>query len=254
MKRNILLRLAFDGTGYAGWQRQKDRPTIQAIIEDKLAIMTNGPLILHGVGRTDAGVHALGMTASFATDADIPCGGFLHGLNSMLPEAIRILAVEEKEPEFHARINARGKVYVYQLLVGGICPPTQRLYHHHVKHALRIAPMRECLTILAGRHDFACFEATGSRDRNYTGGRGAVRTIFTAELTVGAGEPLPLSFTISGDGFLRHMVRNIIGTLLEVGSGRMSVGGFRAVLAGKDRTAAGPTAPARGLFLKEVFY
>ncbi len=252
--RNIMLRLAFDGTGYAGWQRQKVQPTIQGVIEDKLAIMTDGSVALHGVGRTDAGVHALGMTASFEIGADIPCDGFLRGLNSMLPEAIRILAVEEKELGFHARINARGKAYIYQLLIGGICLPTQRLYNHHLNYDLRIEPMRECLAALVGRHDFACFEATGSRDPNYTGGRGAVRTISKAELAVGEGLPLPISFEISGDGFLRHMVRNIVGTLFEVGSGRMSVEEFRAVLAGKDRTAAGPTAPARGLFLKEVYY
>jgi tRNA pseudouridine38-40 synthase len=158
------------------------------------------------------------------------------------------------EPGFHARINARSKGYLYQLLAGGICLPTQRLYHHHISHDLRIAPMVECLAVLRGRHDFACFEATGSRDLNYIGGRGAVREIFTAELRVGEGVPLPLTFEIVGDGFLRHMVRNIVGTLLEVGSGRMGVEEFRAVLAGKDRAAAGPTAPARGLFLKEVFY
>lgn len=249
-----MLRLAFDGTGYAGWQRQKEQPTIQGVIEDKLAVMTNGSVVLHGVGRTDAGVHALGMTANFETGANIPCAGFLRGLNSMLPEAIRILAVEEKELGFHARINSCGKAYLYQLLVGGICLPTRRLYNHHLKHDLQIEPMRECLAALLGRRDFACFEATGSRDPNYLWGRGAVRTIFKAELTVGEGLPLPICFEISGDGFLRHMVRNIVGTLLEVGSGRMSVAEFRAVLAGKDRTVAGPTAPARGLFLKEVYY
>ena len=249
-----MLRLAFDGTAYAGWQRQKDQPTIQAIIEDKLALMTNGSVVLHGAGRTDAGVHALGMTANFATSVAIPCEGFLRGLNSMLPEAIRILDVEEKELDFHARINARGKAYVYQLLVDGICLPTQRLYNHHLKHDLQIEPMAECLTTLLGEHDFACFEATGSRDPGYTGGRGAVRNISKAKLTVGQGLPLPISFEIVGDGFLRHMVRNIVGTLLEVGAGRIGVAEFRAILAGKDRTMAGPTAPARGLFLKDVYY
>jgi tRNA pseudouridine38-40 synthase len=254
MMRNIMLLLAFDGTDYAGWQRQKDQPTIQGEVEDKLAIMTNDPVALHGVGRTDAGVHALGMTASFETSATISCDGFLRGLNSLLPEAIRILAIEDKDPGFHARINATGKTYIYQLLVGGICLPTQRLYNYHLKHDLQIEPMRECFAALLGEHDFACFEATGSRDPSYTGGRGAVRTIVKADLTVGQGIPLPINFEVGGDGFLRHMVRNIVGTLLEVGSGRMNVGEFRAVLAGKDRTVAGPTAPARGLFLKEVFY
>jgi len=254
MIRNILLRLAFDGTAYAGWQRQKEQPTIQGALEDKLALITNGPVSLHGSGRTDAGVHALGMTASFETASTIPCDGIIRALNSMLAEDIRGLAADEMEPDFHARINAKGKAYVYLVLIGGICPPTERLYNHHLKYQLLIEPIRECLAVLLGEHDFGCFEATGSRDPEFTGGRGAVRNIFRAELTEGQGMPLPLSFEIAGDGFLRHMVRNIVGTLLEVGAGRMSVEEFRAVLAGKDRAAAGPTAPARGLFLKEVYY
>lgn len=252
--RNIMLRLAFDGTDFAGWQRQKDQPTIQGEVEDRLAIMTRERVRLHGVGRTDAGVHALGMTCSFETSAAISCEGLLRGLNSMLPEAIRVVAVEEKEAGFHARKNARAKTYIYQLLVGGLCFPTERLYNYHLKHDLLLDPMRECLLLLLGEHDFSCFEATGSRDMEYTGGRGGVRTIFKADLIVGDGSPRPVGIEISGDGFLRHMVRNIVGTLLEVGSGRMSVAGFQEVLAGRDRCLAGPTAPARGLFLKEVFY
>lgn len=249
-----MLRLAYDGTAYAGWQRQKEQPTIQATIEDKLAIMTSEPVVIHGAGRTDAGVHALGMTANFTTSATIVCAGFMRGLNSMLPDDIRILAVEEKELDFHARINAVGKVYVYQLLAGGICLPTLRLYNYHLKHQLQLDPMAECLAILRGEQDFSSFEATGSRDPSYTGGRGAVRNITRAEMRVGQGVPLPLCIEVGGDGFLRHMVRNIVGTILEVGGGRMTVGEFRKVLAGRDRAGAGPTAPARGLFLREVYY
>ncbi|MFN2366243.1 MAG: tRNA pseudouridine(38-40) synthase TruA [Desulfurivibrionaceae bacterium] len=252
--RNILLRLAFDGTAYAGWQKQKEQPTVQGKVEDKLALITAGPVILHGAGRTDAGVHALAMTAGFETASAIPCAGIVRALNSLLPEDIRVLAADEMAPGFHARISARGKAYVYRILVGGICPPTRRLYNHHLKHRLRIEPMRECLEALRGRHDFSCFEATGSRDPEFTGGRGAVRNIFRTELIEGQGIPLPLDIEIAGDGFLRHMVRNIVGTLLEVGAGRMGVDEFQAVLAGRDRSAAGPTAPARGLFLKEVYY
>lgn len=252
--RNLMLKLAFDGTGYAGWQRQANQPTLQGVIEDQLLVMTGDPVTLHGAGRTDAGVHALGMTASFETERDIPCEGFLRGLNSLLPEDVRILEVVEKDPGFHARKSARGKAYLYQLQVGGICLPTDRLYCNHLKFAIDIEPIRECLGILIGEHDFSCFEATGSRDPQFTGGRGAVRTISTAELTAGAGMPWPVVLEFVGDGFLRHMVRNMVGTLLEVAGGRMSVDDFRAVLADRDRTAAGPTAPARGLFLKEVFY
>lgn len=252
--RNLMLKIAFDGTAYAGWQRQADQPTIQGVIEDKLLVMTRVKVAVHGAGRTDAGVHALGMTASFETESEIPCDGFYRGLNSMLPEDIRILEVIDKVPGFHARKSARGKFYLYKLQVGGICLPTDRLYCHHLKYDIDLGLIGECLGILVGEHDFSSFEATGSRDPRYTEGRGAVRTIKRAELTAGEGVPRPVAFEFIGDGFLRHMVRNMVGTLLEVGSGRISVGDFRDVLAGRDRTAAGPTAPARGLFLKEVFY
>ena len=130
-----MLKLSFDGTGYAGWQRQNDQPTIQETLEDRLSQITNSPVALHGAGRTDAGVHALGMTASFETETEIPSDGLLKGLNSMLPEDIRVLAVEDQDPQFHARISALGKLYVYQMLVGGICLPTERLYNYHIRHA-----------------------------------------------------------------------------------------------------------------------
>jgi tRNA pseudouridine38-40 synthase len=252
--RVLLLLMAFDGTGFAGWQRQKEDPTIQGVIESKLARMTGGSITLHGAGRTDAGVHALGMTASFETDSTIPCEGFRQGLNSLLPPAIRILDVAERGKGFHARLNAKGKSYLYQLTVGGIGLPTERLYTYHLAKLPTIETMQQCLALLIGEHDFSAFEATGSRDLGYQGGRGAVRRISRAEFKSGEGRPLPLTIELAGDGFLRHMVRNIVGTVLEVGQGRMTVADFAAVLAGRDRAAAGPTAPARGLFLKEVYY
>ena len=252
--RVLLLLLAFDGTGFAGWQRQKDDPTIQGVIESKLALMTGEAVTLHGAGRTDAGVHALGMTASFETGSTIPGLGFHRGLNSLLPSAIRVLEVSEKETGFHARLNAKGKSYLYRLTAGGVGLPTERLYTHHLAQVPNLVKMRECLTLLVGEHDFSAFEATGSRDLGYPGGRGAVRTISRADLHAGVGVPLPLTIELTGDGFLRHMVRNIVGTLMDVGRGKMTVADFAAVLAGRDRAAAGPTAPARGLFLKEVYY
>lgn len=252
--RTLMLLLAFDGTEFAGWQRQKGEPTIQGEIEKQLCRMIASPVILHGAGRTDAGVHALGMTASFETAAAIPCEGFFKGLNSLLPPAIRVLAVEEKESGFHARFHARGKSYLYHLSTGEVELPTRRLYSCHVRRPLALAPMRQCLAMLVGEHDFAAFEAVGSRDLDYQGGRGSVRAIFRAEL-LGDGDVSPdLTIELAGNGFLRHMVRNIVGTLLEVGLARMSPDDFAAVLAGKDRSAAGPTAPARGLFLRKVYY
>ncbi|NTV14705.1 MAG: tRNA pseudouridine(38-40) synthase TruA [Desulfobulbaceae bacterium] len=252
--RTLLLLIAYDGTEFAGWQRQKGQPTIQGEIEARLSRMTNAAVILHGAGRTDAGVHALGMTASFETTSTIPCAGFFKGLNSLLPPAIRVLAVEEKESGFHARFSARGKCYLYHLTCGGVDLPTRRLYTCHVKADMAVAPMQQCLRFLLGTHDFSAFEGVGSRDPAYQGGRGAVRTISRAELLLGQGEASDLTIELAGDGFLRHMVRNIVGTLLEVGRERMRVEDFAAVLAGRDRMAAGATAPARGLFLKEVFY
>lgn len=252
--RTLLLLISFDGTEFAGWQRQKGQPTIQGEVEAQLARITNSVVTLHGAGRTDAGVHALGMTASFETSSTIPCAGLLKGLNCLLPPAIRVLVVEDKEPGFHARFNARGKCYLYHLTCGGVALPTRRLYAHHVPRPLALAPMRRSLELLLGTHDFSAFEGVGSRDLSYQGGRGAVRTIFRAELTAGEGDNPALTIELAGDGFLRHMVRNIVGTLLEVGRERLRVEDFAAVLAGRDRTAAGATAPAQGLFLKEVYY
>ena len=220
-KRNIKLLLAFDGAGYAGWQKQKSAKAVQGVIEDKLHIMTGEALSLNGAGRTDAGVHAFGMVANFNTEANIPCLGFVKGLNSMLPSDIRVLEAYDVEPDFHARRSAKAKTYWYNFSNGPVQLPTERLYSAHVFEELS--------------------------------GRGAVRTILEASLetleTVGKHR-----FVITGDGFLRHMVRNIVGTILEVGKGKLAQSDVAAILAAKDRCAAGPTAPAAGLFLKEVFY
>ena len=253
-ERNIRLLLAFDGTGYAGWQRQKELPTIQGVLEEKIAVMTNGPVTLHGAGRTDAGVHALGMVANFATSSPIPCPGFLKGLNSLLPEAIRVLDVTEAAADFHARYRATGKCYLYEVTFGEVPLPTERLYSTHLRQPLRLEKVRRCLELLVGRHDFSSFEATGSRDPDNGSGLGAVREIFAASVRRERGRTEKLQFSISGSGFLRHMVRNIVGTLVQVGQGKRSVESFAALFEIRDRAAAGPTMPARGLFLKEVYY
>jgi tRNA pseudouridine38-40 synthase len=251
-KRNIKLLLAFDGTGYAGWQKQKSDVTIQGIIEDKLCTMTGEDISLHGAGRTDAGVHALEMVANFHTDTNIPCQGMVKGLNSMLPEDIRILGASEVEPDFHARRNAAAKTYWYNIYNGPVQLPTERLYAAHVPGDLDFKAMRNSLKAFIGKHDFSSFEGAGSRDQENSR-RGAVRTILESSM-----ESLSRSdhyrFIITGDGFLRHMVRNIVGTILEVGRGRLAESDIAAILTAKDRSAAGPTAPATGLFLKEVHY
>jgi tRNA pseudouridine38-40 synthase len=250
--RNIKLTIAFDGTEFSGWQKQLNAPTIQGELEKVLGTITNGSVILHGAGRTDAGVHALGMVASFETDSLITLPELFRGANSILPAAIRILKIENAAPDFHARFSTTSKTYLYSIETGAIQSPLHRLYAVHIPQNLAVETMQQCLDLITGTHDFASFEASGSRDKSITTGRGSVRTLHKAILTE-PGENT-LQFEVSGDGFLRHMVRNIVGTVLEVGKGRKTVEEFQIILEAKDRSKASATAPAHGLFLKAVHY
>lgn len=251
-KRNIKILLAFDGTGHEGWQKQKSGKTIQGAIEDRLAIMTGEQTCIYGAGRTDAGVHALGMVANFFTETVIPCEGFMKGLNSMLPDDIRVLDVCEVGLEFNARRDAKAKTYWYNFNNGTVQLPTERLYSVHIAKNLDIEAMRKGLELLVGTHDFSSFEGAGSRDPELPG-KGPVRTIFEASLDA-VGTDGRYRIIIKGDGFLRHMVRNIVGTVFEVAKGKLAYADIKSILAAKDRSAAGPTAPAAGLFLKEIYY
>jgi len=251
-ERNIRLLLAYDGTNFHGWQRQIDgQPTIQATLEEKIALMVGHPIVLHGAGRTDAGVHALGMVANFRTTAAIPCDGFVKGLNSMLPCDIRVLQAGEVPESFHARFSATAKTYFYQMYFGDLLLPTRRLYWARFRGIPDLGAMREALRLLEGEHDFSSFEASGSREEDSP--RGPIRRIFHTRL-ITTDQHGEVCFEIRGDGFLRHMVRNIAGTLVEVALGKKDAEGFCFVLQARDRSLAGPTAPARGLFLKEVDY
>ncbi len=252
MMRNIKLLIAYDGTSFSGWQKQKNADTIQQEIETALTRITNAAVTLHGAGRTDAGVHARGMTASFQTQSAIPLFQLQKGLNSMLPFSIRIMDAEEMEMNFHARFSARAKTYHYSFDTGPVQSPLSRLYSVHISHPLNLANMQECLDFICCTHDFASFEATGSRDRTIPGGRGSIRTLSRAELTQ-RGEN-SYRFTFTGDGFLRHMVRNIVGTVLDTGRGKTTVAEFREIVRKKDRSCAGATAPAHGLVLHKVYY
>lgn len=253
-RRNILLVIAYDGSGFQGWQRQSTAPTIQGTIEHCLSVITRTAVTLNGAGRTDSGAHALGMTANFLTESSVPCSGFLHGLNSMLPVDIRILKADELPADFHSRFNATGKSYRYDIFTGRIQLPTERLYTAHFPCKLNIDVIKMSLKQLIGPNDFSSFEGSGSRDTSLTAGRGAVRTLFHAVLTPHLQKNDTWSFYFTGDGFLRHMVRNLVGTLIEVGTGKTSFDDFIKIMRGRNRRLAGPTAPAHGLFLEKVFY
>jgi tRNA pseudouridine38-40 synthase len=253
-KHNIRLLIAYDGTCYSGWQRQKNGPSIQGTIEEKLSVITREQVVVNGSGRTDAGVHASGMVANFITSSAMTAHDFCRALNSMLPLDIRILQAETAHLEFHARYDSTGKTYRYNFFTGTVQPPDERLYRTHFNHPFSLARVKPCLNMLIGSHNFSSFEAAGSRDLNRTGGRGAVRSLLRARCLHDPDHPQYFSFSFTGDGFLRHMVRNIVGTLLPAGSGRMSSSEFAAIFAGKDRQLAGPTAPACGLFLEHVHF
>jgi len=172
----------------------------------------------------------------------------------MLPRDIRIIEAGEAAPDFHARYNSTGKTYRYDFFTGSTQPPTERLYCTHVPCSFQLSKVTGCLKSLVGSHDFSSFEASGSRDLTRTGGRGAVRTLLKAVCITDLAQPEHFSFYVTGDGFLRHMVRNLAGTLFLVGSGQIDRREFATILAGKDRNLAGPTAPACGLFLEQVHY
>ncbi len=250
--RNLKLTIAFDGTDFSGWQKQLNAPTIQGELEGVLGKITNASVILHGAGRTDAGVHALDMVASFETESHISLSDLLRGANATLPPAIRILSIKTAAPDFHARFSTTSKTYIYTIETGKIQSPITRLYAVHIQQSLAIDAMQQCLELITGTHDFASFEASGSRDKSITTGRGSVRAIQIA--TVNRTAANELQFVFTGDGFLRHMVRNIVGSILEVGKGRKTVEEFKTILKANDRSKAAATAPAHGLFLKKVHY
>ena len=244
--RTIKLIIEYDGSNYLGWQVQPNGQTIQGVIQDRLKRLTGESSQLIGSGRTDAGVHALGQVAHFKTESRMDANTFQRALNSLLPEDIVIRRAEEVDAEFHARRSARSKVYKYRILNRVTPPAIDRQYVWHVPQKLNLDEMKKATHGLVGEHDFSAFRSVGSSARS------SVRNILRADWKRGKGGLLRLE--IEATGFLKQMVRAIVGTLVEVGRGKISVQKFREILESKDRKKAGPTAPARGLFLKEVKY
>ncbi|MFH1090799.1 MAG: tRNA pseudouridine(38-40) synthase TruA [Pseudomonadota bacterium] len=244
--RNIKLVLEYDGANLAGWQRQPDRETVQGLLEDALYRIIGEKITVIGAGRTDAGVHARGQTANFKTSGGRSLEEILNGANALLPPEIAVLSASEAPLDFHARYSARSKVYDYDIFVSPVRPALKRHYVWHISRPLDLEAMARALKSLLGEHDFAGFQSVGTKVSS------TVRRMIRAEVIVLPGGLVRI--TMEADGFLRHMVRAIVGTLVLVGQGRMSQLEFEGILQAKNRSLAGATAPASGLCLREVLY
>jgi len=248
--RNLKLTLAYDGTDFKGWQVQPDAPTIQATLAFAIGRITGENVLPQGSGRTDAGVHALAQVASFTTNSVIPAANLVIALNDTLPPAIRILDVQEVPPDFHARKSARAKTYRYRMYRNSICLPFFARYVWHYPYPLNEEEMSTAASLIEGEHDFTSFAAVdperGSGDQGSN-----VRRVFSSMWRRDGDE---LIYEVRGNGFLHHMVRNLIGTFLLVGKGTLKPEDVVGILQAKNRSAAGATAPASGLYLVAVEY
>jgi tRNA pseudouridine38-40 synthase len=264
------LTLAYDGADFLGWQVQPGQPTIQGELQAAIGRVTGETPLPQGSGRTDAGVHALGQVASFQLLAPIPPNNLLRALNRTLPPSIRVCEARAVRSTFHARHSAIAKTYEYRVLCGADCPPFLARYVYCCPWALDLAALQAAAAAFVGEHDFQSFAASdpdltqrsGAQDDEPSGAPGApagkdstVRTIFSSaweESTIDSANLLV--FRVRGNGFLHHMVRNLVGTMIDAGRGFLPVEEIPKILAARSRSAAGPTAPARGLFLVSVEY
>ena len=257
-QRTLKLTVEYDGTNYVGWQRQAEGVSIQGLLEEALAPFEGGPLTVHGAGRTDAGVHALGQVASVRTRTEHSVSTLQRALNSVLPVDVRIVAIADADRDFHARFAAVSKTYEYRIANTPFVSAFEHRYVWHVPGALDVEAMERGAQALVGRHDFAAFQSTGG-DVHTT-----ERTILAIAVGSDGGQTgvrpgsdrgqTPVVIRVTGDGFLRHMVRTIAGTLVDVGLGRWPASHVAEILRGRDRSRAGRAAPAAGLFLVRVDY
>lgn len=245
MEKNIKLTIEYDGTDYAGWQIQDNAITIQQVIQEALEKLTGDQVKLVGSGRTDSGVHALGQVANFFTRSTIPSDRFDHALNSILPSDIRVLSSQQVPLDFHARYSAKEKTYRYQMLVNTHGSAIVNRFYYHVRPLLDIEAMKRACKAFIGTHDFAAMQATGSAVKS------TIRTIYEADLKEDKDR---LYFLVRGNGFLYNMVRIMVGTLIEVGKGKIKDTDIPDILRSGKRERAGFTAPAKGLFLDRVYY
>jgi tRNA pseudouridine38-40 synthase len=243
--RHALLTVAYIGTAYSGWQRQANAVAVQERLEEALAALVGGPVRTLGAGRTDAGVHAEGQAVSVALPRELPSRALVGGTNARLPADIRVLAARSVPPSFDARRDAVAKLYRYRLSRADPIPSSARPFVAPAPRELDLEAMGAAARAVVGRHDFAAFALAGGAATT------SVRRIYAASWEEAGDE---LALRVAGEGFLRGMVRSLVGTLLEVGTGRRTVAEFAALLAGAPRAAAGPTAPAHGLCLERVDY
>jgi tRNA pseudouridine38-40 synthase len=250
MMRNLKLILSYDGTEFSGWQVQPDATTVQGTLASAIGRITGEKVLPQGSGRTDAGVHALAQVVTFVTESSVPTENFARALNDILPAAVRVLHVADAAPEFHARHSARAKTYRYRICRAPICPPFLARYVWHFPYPLDETAMAQAAAFVIGEHDFTSFAAVDperGRDEPVSN----VRTIFSSKWERGGEE---LVYTVSGSGFLHHMVRNLVGTFILVGKGSLAPDDVTRMRMARNRSAAGATAPASGLYLVNVEY
>ena len=245
-KRNFKLVLEYDGSNYHGWQRQRGVLTIQEVLESRLEVMFGCPMKVRGSGRTDAGVHARGQVVNFYSSTTLSVQAVQKGLNALLPHDMAVLIAEEVSHAFHARFSATRKTYEYLILNREIRSALDRRFAWHIRQPLSLTSMSSCLPMIHGVHDFTAFMAAGSSVKS------TIRHLYRADLQqIGDSH---LKFIFEANGFLRHMVRNLVGTLVEVGREKKTPEDFQNILTGGDRRRAGMTAPAHGLYLVTVNY
>jgi len=244
--RKIKIVIEYDGAQYYGWQRQKGHQSIQQTLEEKIKLITKEEVTVIGSGRTDTGVHAINQIAHFKMISDMSEDNLLHALNCVLPDDIVIKQLAEVHQDFHARFDVKSKKYIYQIWNGPLNTALHRRHCWYIRKALDLDQMRKAAHYIEGTHDFSAFCGAGSKVKDY------IRTVFSIHIDDDDHEKIVI--TMTADGFLRHMVRNIVGTLVEVGKGKITQEDFKTILDSRDRRQAGMTAPAHGLFLAEVTY
>ncbi len=249
--RNLKLILSYDGAEFSGWQVQPDAGTVQGTLASAIGRITGEKVLPQGSGRTDAGVHALAQVVTFVTESSVPTQNFVKALNDILPASVRVLHVAEMPGEFHARHSARGKTYRYRMYRSSICPPFLARYVWHYPYTLDEEAMARAAALIVGEKDFTSFAAVDP-ERGREGEQVSnVRTIFSSSWERSGDE---LIYTVRGSGFLHHMVRNLVGTFVLVGRGTLQAEDVTRIIEARNRSAAGATAPASGLYLVEVEY